>query len=201
MQLPPSPSDYWQLDAGFGYQLTDKIAVVFEAINLTDENLDQYNIVGPVSRREQLFYISNSGRRMQAGVRVRLLVPSRLEFTLGRRACPVPSRIHARYRVPSRLNSRSVSEGLSRPVSNSRSVSEGCPVPSRIHARYRRACPVPSRIHARYRRACPVPSRIHARYRRAVPSRCEFVHAAETGGHKGRPYTRVHGPSHHINRA
>ena len=69
---PQFTSDYWQLDAGFGYQVTDKISVVFEAINITDENVDQYNIVGPVSQLEQLYYISNSGRRMQAGVRVRL---------------------------------------------------------------------------------------------------------------------------------
>ncbi len=69
---PQFTSDYWQLDAGFGYQVTDQIAVVFEAINITDENVDQYNLVGPVSRLEQLYYISNSGRRMQAGVRVRL---------------------------------------------------------------------------------------------------------------------------------
>jgi len=52
--------------------LTDKISIVFEAINITDENVDQYNIVGPVSKLEQMYYISNSGRRMQAGVRVRL---------------------------------------------------------------------------------------------------------------------------------
>ena len=69
---PQFTSDYWQLDAGFGYQVTEKISVVFEAINITDENVDQYNIVGPVSKLEQMFYISNSGRRMQAGVRVRL---------------------------------------------------------------------------------------------------------------------------------
>ena len=69
---PQFTSDYWQLDAGFGYQVTEKISVVFEAINITDENVDQYNLVGPVSRLEQLYYISNSGRRMQAGVRVRL---------------------------------------------------------------------------------------------------------------------------------
>ena len=69
---PLFTSDYWQLDAGFGYQVTDKISVVFEAINITDENVDQYNIVGPVSRLEQMYYISNSGRRMQAGVRVKL---------------------------------------------------------------------------------------------------------------------------------
>ena len=69
---PQFTSDYWQLDAGFGYQVTDNISVVFEAINITDENVDQYNIVGPVSQLKQLYFISNSGRRMQAGVRVRL---------------------------------------------------------------------------------------------------------------------------------
>ena len=69
---PQFTSDYWQLDAGFGYQVTEKISVVFEAINITDENIDQYNIVGPASQLKQMFYISNSGRRMQAGVRVRL---------------------------------------------------------------------------------------------------------------------------------
>ncbi len=69
---PQFTSDYWQLDAGFGYQVTDKISIVFEAINITDENVDQFNLVGPVSRLEQLYVISNSGRRMQAGVRVRL---------------------------------------------------------------------------------------------------------------------------------
>ena len=69
---PQFTSDYWQLDAGFGYQVTDKISVVFEAINITDENVDQYNIVGPVSQLKQIYYISNSGRRMQAGIRVRL---------------------------------------------------------------------------------------------------------------------------------
>ena len=49
---PQFTSDYWQLDAGFGYQVTEKISVVFEAINITDENVDQYNIVGPVSQLE-----------------------------------------------------------------------------------------------------------------------------------------------------
>ena len=69
---PQFTSDYWQLDAGLGYQVTEKISIVFEAINITDENVDQYNIVGPVSKLEQMYYISNSGPRMQAGVRVRL---------------------------------------------------------------------------------------------------------------------------------
>ncbi|MDE0350092.1 MAG: TonB-dependent receptor [Gammaproteobacteria bacterium] len=69
---PEFTSPYWQLDAGFGYQVTDKISVVFEGINLTNENVDRYNIVGPVSQLKQLYFISNSGRRMQAGIRVRL---------------------------------------------------------------------------------------------------------------------------------
>ena len=69
---PEFTNPYWQLDAGFGYQVTEKISLVFEAINLTDENVDRYNIVGPVSQLKQLYFISNSGRRMQAGIRIRL---------------------------------------------------------------------------------------------------------------------------------
>ena len=69
---PEFTNPYWQLDAGFGYQVTENISVVFEAINLTDENVDRYNIVGPVSQLKQLYFISNSGRRMQAGIRIRL---------------------------------------------------------------------------------------------------------------------------------
>ncbi len=69
---PEFTNPYWQLDAGFGYEITDNISVVFEGINLTNENVDRYNIVGPVSQLKQLYFISNSGRRMQAGIRVRL---------------------------------------------------------------------------------------------------------------------------------
>ena len=68
---PQYTSDYWQLDAGFSYNVTENISVLFEGINLTDENVDQYNLVGPVSKRKHLYYISDSGRRLQAGVRVR----------------------------------------------------------------------------------------------------------------------------------
>ena len=68
---PQYTSDYSQLDAGFSYNITDNISVLVEGINLTDESVDQYNIVGPVSRKEQLFIITNSGRRLQAGIRAR----------------------------------------------------------------------------------------------------------------------------------
>ncbi len=46
--------------------------MVFEGINLGDDNVVQYNIVGPVSNLEQLRQTSNTGRRFQAGVRVSL---------------------------------------------------------------------------------------------------------------------------------
>ena len=68
---PQYTSDYSQLDAGFSYNITDNISVLVEGINLTDESVDQYNIVGPTSRKEQLFIITNSGRRLQAGIRAR----------------------------------------------------------------------------------------------------------------------------------
>ncbi len=67
---PQYTNDYWQLDAGFSYNITDNISVLVEGINLTDESVDQYNVL-PSSSRKQLFFISNSGRRLQAGVRVR----------------------------------------------------------------------------------------------------------------------------------
>lgn len=68
---PQFTSDYWQLDAGFSYNVTENIVLLVEGINLTDENVDQYNIAGPDSQLKQIYYISNSGRRLQAGVRVR----------------------------------------------------------------------------------------------------------------------------------
>ena len=51
---------------------------MFEAINLTDENVDQYNIVGLTSRREQLYYISKQ-RTPHAGWRTRPPVGEGLE--------------------------------------------------------------------------------------------------------------------------
>ena len=63
---------YSQIDAGFSYNVSERISVVFEGINLGDDNVIQYNIVGPVSTLEQLRYTSNTGRRFQAGVRISL---------------------------------------------------------------------------------------------------------------------------------
>ena len=68
---PQYTNDYWQLDAGFSFNITDNITFLVEGINLTDESVDQYNIVGPVSTKKHLFFISNSGRRLQAGIRAR----------------------------------------------------------------------------------------------------------------------------------
>jgi TonB-dependent receptor len=69
---PEFTNPYWQLDAGFSYNVNDSVSILFEGINLTDENVELYNIVGPVSQLKQLHAISNTGRRFQAGVRVRL---------------------------------------------------------------------------------------------------------------------------------
>jgi TonB-dependent receptor len=69
---PRFTKSYSQLDASFGVNLTDSLSLVFEAINLTDNNVEQYNIVGPVSDLKQLRTVSNSGRRFQAGVRMNL---------------------------------------------------------------------------------------------------------------------------------
>jgi iron complex outermembrane receptor protein len=66
---PQYTADYWQLDAGFSYNITDNVSVLFEGINLTDENVDYYNIVGQTSTQRHLSFISNSGRRVQAGIR------------------------------------------------------------------------------------------------------------------------------------
>ena len=63
---------YSQLDAGLVYNVTDRVALVFEGINLGDANVVEYNIVGPTSKLEQLRYVSNTGRRFQAGVRISL---------------------------------------------------------------------------------------------------------------------------------
>lgn len=69
---PEFTNPYYQLDLSLGFNITDKISVVFEAINLTDENLEEYNIAGPVSQLKQINFTSNTGRRYQAGVRVQL---------------------------------------------------------------------------------------------------------------------------------
>ncbi|MYF30302.1 MAG: TonB-dependent receptor [Gammaproteobacteria bacterium] len=68
---PRYTNDYWQLDAGFSFNITDNITLLVEGINLTDESVDYYNIVGLASTKKHLSFISNSGRRLQAGVRAR----------------------------------------------------------------------------------------------------------------------------------
>ena len=35
----------------FSFNITDKISSLVEGINLTNESVDQYNIVGPVSKK------------------------------------------------------------------------------------------------------------------------------------------------------
>ena len=68
---PQYTNDYWQLDAGFSFNITDNITLLLEGINLTDESVDYYNIIGQNSTKKHLSFISNSGRRLQAGIRAR----------------------------------------------------------------------------------------------------------------------------------
>lgn len=56
---------YGQLDASFGYNLTENITLSFEAINLTDEEVVEYN-----TDTARLFSIYQNGRRFVAGVRM-----------------------------------------------------------------------------------------------------------------------------------
>lgn len=69
---PRFTKSYSQLDASFGVDLTDNFSLVFEAINITDNNVEQYNIVGPVSDLKQLRTVSDTGPRFQVGVRMNL---------------------------------------------------------------------------------------------------------------------------------
>ena len=69
---PRFVKSYTQLDASLGVNLTDRISLVFEGLNLTDNNVEEYNIVGPVSDWNQFHGVSNSGRRFQVGVRMTL---------------------------------------------------------------------------------------------------------------------------------
>ena len=71
-QSPEFTMPYWQIDAGFSFDITDNLKFVFEGINLTDNNVDLFVRVGPTSRMPQLFLASNSGRRWQTGIRYRL---------------------------------------------------------------------------------------------------------------------------------
>ena len=59
-----------QWDAGIAWRLSDAVTLVAEGINLGDGNVAHYNLVGPVSTAERMRLVSNTGRRLQAGVRV-----------------------------------------------------------------------------------------------------------------------------------
>ncbi|MYD42564.1 MAG: TonB-dependent receptor [Gammaproteobacteria bacterium] len=62
---------YSQLDASFGFNLTDNIAFSLEAINLGDENVYYYNILGSGTEKHFSSAI-NAGRRYQFGVRIKM---------------------------------------------------------------------------------------------------------------------------------
>ena len=59
-----------QWDAGIAWRLSEAVTLVAEGINLGDGNVAHYNLVGPVSAVERMRLVSNTGRRLQAGVRV-----------------------------------------------------------------------------------------------------------------------------------
>ena len=62
---------YSQIDASVGFKLNERVAFNFEAINLQDENVYYYNILG--SGKEKHFSSGiNAGRRFQFGVRVKM---------------------------------------------------------------------------------------------------------------------------------
>ena len=61
---------YDQWDVSFGYVVNDNISIMLEGINLTDENVYYYNLLG-TSTMEHMVQASHAGRRFQAGVRWR----------------------------------------------------------------------------------------------------------------------------------
>ena len=62
---------YSQLDASVGFALNDRVAVSFEAINLGDENVYYYNLIGS-GKKEHFSSAINAGRRFQFGVRMKM---------------------------------------------------------------------------------------------------------------------------------
>ncbi|MEE2001868.1 TonB-dependent receptor [Alkalimonas sp. MEB108] len=56
---------YGQLDASFTYNVSDNISLAFEAINLTNEQVVEYN-----TNKARTFSIYENGRRYVAGIRV-----------------------------------------------------------------------------------------------------------------------------------
>ena len=59
-----------QWDARLAWRLSEGVTLVAEGINLTDANVVHHNLVGPVSTLERMRLVSNTGRRLQVGVRV-----------------------------------------------------------------------------------------------------------------------------------
>ncbi len=57
--------DYGQLDASFGYNLSDTITLTAEAVNLTDEEVVEFN-----TDKNRLFSLYQNGRRYVLGVRM-----------------------------------------------------------------------------------------------------------------------------------
>ena len=62
---------YEQWDASFGYKLNDNLSFMLEAINLIDEKVYYYNLLGTGTQKHYSSAI-HTGRRFQAGVRWRL---------------------------------------------------------------------------------------------------------------------------------
>ena len=56
---------YGQLDASFTYNLTEAVSLSLEAVNLTDEQVVEYN-----TDEARLFSIYENGRRFTAGIRM-----------------------------------------------------------------------------------------------------------------------------------
>ncbi len=59
---------YEQFDASFGYRLNDNVSFMLEGINLTDENVYYYNLLG-TGTQEHVSSAIHAGRRYQLGVR------------------------------------------------------------------------------------------------------------------------------------
>lgn len=62
---------YSQLDASLGFTLNDRVAFSLEAINIGDENVYYYNLLG-TGTEEHFSSAINAGRRFQFGVRVKM---------------------------------------------------------------------------------------------------------------------------------
>ena len=62
---------YKQFDASFGFNVNERLSLSFEGINLTDENVYYYNLLG-TGAQEHFSSAVNAGRRFQFGARFRM---------------------------------------------------------------------------------------------------------------------------------